>query len=630
MKRNGDVSVAAAGAAVADALGAEVSPARPVTARIAAYDVKEPMALDEAEAAAAEVAKRAGVEWAEPNLIMQAHVPYPTPINDQYAGFLPNVWDIRDASAAAVSSRGVTPWPAGGYGVKSPAVWPYTTGAGVRVAVLDTGIRPDHPEFQGQLVPGYDMISEPLRANDPDGRDADPSDMGDWTTAGQCGVGRPATDSSWHGTHVAGTIAAAANNSVGVAGIAPGAKIQAVRVLGKCGGTSADIAAGIVWAAGGEVPGLPLNAAPSQVLNMSLGGTFPSCPSVYGDAINAARGRGASIVVSAGNNNSPASGATPANCPGVVTVASLSPYGDKASYSNFGPEVEISAIGGEQNEGTPADGVLSTLDSGTTTPVGPTYEFYQGTSMSAPAVAGGAAIIASLGPIGPDAMTAALQASTIPFPTSSNNNATFQACDTARCGAGVLDLTRLPVPTGGPVITGGAYVGGTLNATPGTWAGSSTTPSVTWLIDGVAVAEGPTYKPGKQDVKKSIVAFAHAAGAFAAIGKASAPLPIGKAVSKVKVKGKKKVRPGNRAKIKIKVKVAGIKGKQIKGKIKVVLKKKGSKKVKGKFKLKKKHKGKIKILTPRLRRGKYKLTVKYTGNAYIAKDKAKKKIKVGR
>ncbi len=625
VKRGGEITSAAAREAVAKAVGADVSAPQSVTAAIAAYNTAHEMTVEEAKAAAAEVAKLPGVEWAEPNLIMHADTPWPTPVNDPLAGELPNVWDTRDADANEIRFQGVTPWPAGGYGVKSPAVWPQTRGAGVTVAVLDTGIRPDHPEFQGQLSQGFDFISDPTRSNDGDGRDADPADAGDWT---------PTSDSSWHGTHVAGTIAAATDNGQGIAGIAPGAKIQAVRVLGSGGGSSADIAAGIVWASGGSVPGVPANANPAKVLNMSLGGTFPSCPSVYGDAINAARSNGSSIIVSAGNNNSPASGATPANCAGVVTVGSLSPFGDKASYSNFGPEVEISAIGGEQNENIESDGVLSTLDSGTTTPVGPTYGYYQGTSMSAPAVAGGAAIIASLGPIGPDAMTAALQASTIPFPTSSNGNTLFQACDTARCGAGALDLTKLPIPTAAPSINSHVRIGESATSTTGGWAGAPTTPAVTWTIDGAVVGEGASYVPKEAEIGKGLVAFAHAAAPFASIGKASAPVTVDKAFSTLKLKGKRKVKPGTKTKFKVRVTAKGVE--TATGKIQIHVKKVRKHKIKGgkrnpkrwiNAKLKN---GKVTVTLPKLKKGKYKIKVLYKGSKVTERKRGEQRLNVRR
>src|SRR5690606_31257016 len=146
-----------------------------------------------------------------------------------------------------------------------------THGNGVVVAVLDTGIT-RHGDLDANVLPGYDFISDAGKANDGDGRDNDPSDPGDWVTLNQCPGGNRAENSSWHGTHVAGTIAAVTNNAKGVAGTAFGARILPVRVLGTCGGYDSDIADAIVWAAGGSVSGVPTNANPAEVINLSLGG----------------------------------------------------------------------------------------------------------------------------------------------------------------------------------------------------------------------------------------------------------------------------------------------------------------------------------------------------------------------
>src|SRR5690606_35308128 len=199
----------------------------------------------EATAAAAEVAERPDVVWAVPNHVRRtSETPWPTPVPDAMAGSLRNVWDVRGADDSKVAGLGVNPWPAGGYGTKAPALWGATTGAGVVVAVLDTGVRLNHPDLAPNLVSGYDFVSESAYSNDGDGFDANPDDPGDWTTDNLCREGYPGTPSSWHGTHVAGTIAAA-SNAEGVVGMAHGAKIQPVRVLGQCGGTDADITAAV-------------------------------------------------------------------------------------------------------------------------------------------------------------------------------------------------------------------------------------------------------------------------------------------------------------------------------------------------------------------------------------------------
>lgn len=133
-------------------------------------------------------------------------------------------------------------------GINVRPAWDTATGTGVVVAVIDTGIT-SHPDLNANVLPGYDFISDAARARDNNGRDSNAADQGDWRTANQCGTAA-AANSSWHGTHVAGTIAAVTNNSTGVAGTAFNARIVPIRALGLCGGSSSDIADAIVWASG--------------------------------------------------------------------------------------------------------------------------------------------------------------------------------------------------------------------------------------------------------------------------------------------------------------------------------------------------------------------------------------------
>ena len=323
-------------------------------------------------------------------------------------------------------------------GVNVGPTWATTTGKDIVVAVLDTGIRP-HEDFEpGRILPGFDFISNTFVANDGDGRDADPSDPGDWIQAGdpfQCG---PPQDSSWHGTHVAGTVAATADNNIGLAGVAYDAKILPVRVLGKCGGLRDDIAAGILWAAGLSVPGVPDNPNPAAVINLSLGGQSAVCPTEYQDAIDAAVASGATVIVAAGNANSEVAGFTPANCANVITVAATNRAGGKAFYSNTGALVDIAGPGGETFQ-TDADGVWSTLNSGTKGPGDDIYAAYQGTSMATPHVAGIAALIHAVNPgIDADGVRRRLIASAKPFPTHPGAR-----CDTSICGAGIADASAI-------------------------------------------------------------------------------------------------------------------------------------------------------------------------------------------
>lgn len=401
------------------------------------------------EAIARKLAALPDVEYAEPDYVMR-----PT--------LLPN-----DPSYAAQ-------WHySGTFGVNAPAAWDITTGsASVRVAVIDTGIT-DHPDLAGRWVGGYDFIADVATANDGNGRDSDPHDPGDWVTAGMCGLGEPAENSSWHGTHVAGTIGAASNNGVGVAGINWVSPIVPIRVLGRCGGFTSDITDGMRWAAGLTVAGVPANANPAKVMNLSLGGPG-SCGSTFQNAINAVNATGAIIVIAAGNSNTNASNHQPGNCSGVVTVASTDRDGNRAFYSNFGTVVEISAPGGETNTNSPSpapqNGVLSTLNSGLTTPGSASYAYYQGTSMAAPHVAGVLSLMVSLDPtLNFTQSLQILQSTARLFPAGST-------CSTSTCGSGIVDAAAAlnavqnpgeptNTPTTGPSPTS-TIVGPTSTRTP--------------------------------------------------------------------------------------------------------------------------------------------------------------------
>nr|WSX54841.1 S8 family serine peptidase [Streptomyces sp. NBC_00974] len=321
-------------------------------------------------------------------------------------------------------------------GMNVQAAWDKSTGSGVTVAVIDTGYVA-HSDVAANIVAGYDFISTASAARDGNGRDNNPADQGDWSAAEECGTGSKASDSSWHGTHVAGTIAAAANNAKGVAGIAYNAKIQPVRVLGKCGGATSDIVDAITWASGGSVAGVPANATPAKVINMSLGGSG-ACTSSYQNAINAAVGRGTTVVVAAGNSNADAAGFTPASCNNVINVAASNRTGDRSFYSNFGAIIDVAAPGGETRRATdtpgtvttPENGILSSLNSGTTTPGAEIYKPYQGTSMAAPHVAGLAALLAAAKPsLTPAQIEAAIKANARPLAGN---------C-TGGCGSGLAD-----------------------------------------------------------------------------------------------------------------------------------------------------------------------------------------------
>ena len=264
----------------------------------------------------------------------------------------------------------------GAGGTYATQAWDVTSGAGAVVAVLDTGIT-NHSDLNANILPGYDFIIDTAVAADGNGRDSDASDPGD------AYQGQP---SSWHGTHVAGTVAAVTNNSKGVAGMAFSAKVVPVRVLGKGGGYDSDIADAIIWASGGTVSGVPANANPAEAINLSLGGQG-TCGSAMQSAINGAVGRGTTLVIAAGNSNANTSGFSPANCNNVIAVGSTTSTGARSSFSNYGAIVDVAA---------PGSSIMSTLNSGSSGPGSESYASYSGTSMAAPHVAGVVALIQSV------------------------------------------------------------------------------------------------------------------------------------------------------------------------------------------------------------------------------------------
>ncbi|WOB48159.1 S8 family serine peptidase [Xanthomonas hydrangeae] len=320
-------------------------------------------------------------------------------------------------------------------GIDAPAAWATAQGEGVVVAVIDTGILPAHPDLAGNLLQGYDFITNAGRSRRPtDARVPGALDRGDWEAEdGECGIFSGAHDSSWHGTHVAGTIAEATGNAIGGAGVAYKAKVLPVRVLGHCGGSFSDITDAIVWASGGHVEGVPDNRDPAEIINMSLGG-FGPCDSTTQAAINAAVARGTTVVVAAGNDGSDVSSAVPANCANVVSVAATRLTGGLAYYSNFGSLIDLAAPGGGARDletDTLYDGpigswIWQTGYTGKTTPSSGQFTYigpgFAGTSMASPHVAGTAALVQSAliadgkAPLTPAALERLLKRSARAFP----------------------------------------------------------------------------------------------------------------------------------------------------------------------------------------------------------------------
>ena len=330
----------------------------------------------------------------------------------------------------------------GNGGVNAPAAWETTKGAGVVVAVLDTGILPQHPDHPVNLLEGYDFISDKaVSGRSTDDRVAGAVDQGDWTTDEECTTGWEGEQSSWHGTHVAGTIAEATNNTTGMAGLAPDATILPVRVLGHCGGYEDDIADAIVWASGGHVDGVPDNQNPAEIINLSLGGSG-ACTErpLYQAAIDAAVANGTLVVVAAGNNAADTKNYSPSSCNNVVTVASSGYSGQMStSYSNYGTLVDVAAPGGAVTEGNPNGYVWQEGYTGTTTNTSGSYTYMgmAGTSQATPHVSASAALVqaaliaAGKDPLPPADLEALLKKTARAFPITPSSSTPI--------GSGIID-----------------------------------------------------------------------------------------------------------------------------------------------------------------------------------------------
>ncbi|MCG8382536.1 MAG: S8 family serine peptidase [Gammaproteobacteria bacterium] len=343
-------------------LGLNKKPSQKAKLKAARQTAEQQLKLETLDVISA-LRKRVDVLYAEPNYIRQALA---TP-NDTYYAYQ---WHYPQ--------------------INLPDAWDITTGSSnVIVSVIDTGVLLNHPDMVGQLIGGYDFISDPSIAVDGDGIDSNPDDPGDSDGT------RP---SSFHGTHVAGTVAAASNNDNGVAGIAWQSKIMPMRVLGRGGGTSYDINQSILYSAQLANDSNTLPPQKADIINMSLGGAGFS--QADQDVITQARNAGVIIIAAAGNENT-SSLSYPASYDGVVSVSAVGFDKSKASYSNYGTAIDIAAPGGETsvdlNADGYADGVLSTAADDSNS-LQYNYVFYQGTSMAAPHMAGVVALMKAVEP----------------------------------------------------------------------------------------------------------------------------------------------------------------------------------------------------------------------------------------
>jgi serine protease len=519
---------------VADAARTPVAALRSMTGGAYVMQLFKSMSASAAFAVAEELERDPAIEYADPDLWkFPTLVPNDTcyPVNTNPACFQSNV------TTTFMSEWHLKPGGTEVGGANLPPAWDLTQGSpNIFVAVLDTGFLYNHPDLAGRAAGGYDFIydfalgndSQPvqtaacLQGNDPtlydplsppcvSSRDADPSDPGDWIDAAdQPGnsfswfSGCPISPSSFHGSHVAGTIGALSNNAQGIAGINWVSKIVPLRVLGKCGGYTSDIVDAMTWGSGGNVAGLSANPYPARVMNLSLGGGGP-CASSEQNAINGALARGTVVVISAGNTNTDASNNSPGNCLGNITVAATQRQGVKAQYSAFGTSVEIAAPGGGRNyPESPTltrDLVVSTINSGATTPnpAGYIYAGYNGTSMSAPHVAGVASLMLSRNStLTPAQVLSIMQTTARPFPVLANAGGanppaacpSVQSCNctTSLCGAGLLDAGAAVAAV--PLSPPNAHTSTDFNADLKDdllWRNPTTGGVAAWLMNGTSI-----------------------------------------------------------------------------------------------------------------------------------------------
>lgn len=400
------------------------------------------------------------VAWVEPDVLVRRQ--QNAAPNDTYFS---SQWHLAADGAGFESSMNL------------PGAWATSNGTNVVVAVVDSGILA-HPDLLGKTVTGYDFVSEMPFSNDGNGRDGDPTDPGDWVDRtgnpaaiqqlvdnGTCGdfTADPSRDrSSWHGTFIAGQIAALSNNGQGVTGLNWAARILPVRVSGRCGALVSDLLDGVRWAAGLSVANAPVNNNPAKVINLSFGGDA-ACSPAYQDMVDDVTDAGALLVVAAGNQDGPLT--RPADCQGVLAVAAVRRDGAKAWYSSFGSNIALSAPGGSDQEvdstnattlaNTRRDHLIRSTDNpGATTAVSYTgmsdddaYGYKQGTSFAAPQAAGVASLLLAVNnALTPGALIERLKATARPWttvspPVASCGPAGAEACrcTTATCGAGLLD-----------------------------------------------------------------------------------------------------------------------------------------------------------------------------------------------
>ncbi|MCW7536671.1 S8 family peptidase [Aquabacterium sp. A7-Y] len=424
---------------------------RPIDEQAQLVSWARPLQRAEADRLAAELRQDPDVEWVEPNVRERRMQAAPAPNDPYYSGVAVGEQTVSQwwlsASPQTARSRGVP---------NIANAWRIATGGPVSVAILDTGLLRNHPDLQGaRFETGYDlMTNEDGKSGDGDGPDPDFSDTGDGVAANECESGSVEEASSWHGSRIAGQIGALTDNGSGVAGMNWGARIVSVRIAGKCGALVSDIIQGMRWAAGLSVKGAPANPWPARIVNLSFGGSERNC-APYQDTIDELVRRGVLVVAAGGNEYGSVS--RPARCPGVLGVGAVNRNGFKATYSNLGPQIGITTVGGDPEDGQRGPeafdgGIYTVFNSGTAAPGTNTYGPAIGTSFSTPIVSGVASLMLSVNDqLTLDQLVHGIKATSRPHVTTSQLAAPELAvcdpslqqgrclCTTSTCGAGLLD-----------------------------------------------------------------------------------------------------------------------------------------------------------------------------------------------
>jgi large repetitive protein len=389
--------------------------------RLALPDTELVRSAGSIHAAIAELERSPRVRYAERDDVVNAAT---TPPNDPYFG---SQWGLLNDGQAVNGSTGMA-----GVDVNALPAWDISRGAKQVIAVVDTGLAGNQPD----LTPNFWSNPGEIPGNgiDDDG-DGHVDDIRGWDFIDS--DSNPDAVGNWHGTAVAGTAAAVADNTIGISGVAPQAEVMSVRALDDAmQGNISTLADGIVYAADEG----------ADVINLSLLTSGTDLPQALSDAVGVARAHGAVVVAAAGNyaRSNDSVPIYPCNLPqpNLICVASIDQDGSLSSFSDYGAaSVDVGAPGGN---------ILSMLLSG--------YAFKNGTSLAAPHVAGIAALIRAMRPgLSADQVVQVIERTVVPMASLAGKTSTGGRVDAAAALAALLPdtvissgpsgITNDPTPT---------------------------------------------------------------------------------------------------------------------------------------------------------------------------------------